>query len=1312
MAIVGGIYIKAELDAEDVKRGSQVIVREVNSASAAIKAQQKAAMQTATSLTGAAKSMSDLGIRSRVATAVYKNLSRSGIDLSQSTRLAQIALARVGKTGGDVSQTLMHLTRGINALDPAMLKNAGIVVDLDKAYLAWAASHGRAAASLTQTEKRQIALNAVLAKGEGPAAQMARSLTENEKALRALGISGGTTIRVLSRMSSINAGMASTTRLAQVALAQASKTGANASGVFNRLSMGIKNLNPEMLKQAGVTVNLDKAYAAWAKTSGRTATSLTKLEKQQIALNAVLKKGEGHVRNMGSAFLTLAGAIAAVGLARWTIGMTRYAARVEALGVAVENLGRVNYYTAGQIAKIESGIKSMGITTEAARGVMSRMMQTQLDLTKAQKLARVAQDAAVISGKDSSATMQDMIHGITTLNSRVLRNAGIFVNLGAEQVKWARAHDRTTASLTAEEKQMIALNAVIAAGVPIQGTYEAAMTSVGKRVTSLTRHYKEMRKELGEQLVPVMGAVVDTLTATFKGVAALPRPLKAMQAAMMAAGTAALGTFTIMRMLRASAGAIGGVTLAVSGLVAALAIYKQQTEGFRLLEKKAAEDMRARVAAIKELRDSLKGLTVGSLEYMIVLEDLQKKENELGKEEEALQKRRAEIQKRLENIQKLAEAVPGGKQYLEIVLAPMTSELSKELDVIDAKLQGKAQELVAAHRMAFKTFAASLDDALEQFSTVSETHAQMRAKLLDDETVALVQRGEAERAQIDKTVEAIKAGHATALKGAKNARERAKLEKDVAERLKEAAATRAESLRVQEAMVRRVREEKDAEYEIFKLTKSGLDERIAAGRVELDLLEKRHQENLRGITDQAKLNELVRDYGRTHEMQAAKLLETVNTWLLDGQAKILESEKRLFEDAHGLAFDDLKARLKETDDFLRTQAKKIADIAHEGMGGLMGMYDSYADAIKNVVVAQDETVESATAKMGHMLSGFRQLAQEEIDRVKEQMGSLADAVDDAKRRLEDARRSLAQLLGEGPQSRFGEAYDAAARAARDRALSGLREKQARYAKHPTTRAKARKLAEKEAKIEARYRRRITAGRSGAEGAETLRDYDERVAEARRGVNEADRAVAKAQQRFGEAEAKHRAMQQFLEQGIAGLGRLTEQYGAALAKMGGKVGDLADKHEALEAAQKKQADAEIANIKRQLPWLQTYADKLREIIALGGGGGGLPLPGAGGVPGGPQGPVAGRGPVAGQPGAGGLPQAQGGDLGMAGRIMGDMLGATRGANAAGAGFAKAAIDKMKAIASEQAQHAIRIARLAQDVKRIKVGGRRGAAVGAA
>lgn len=174
------------------------------------------------------------------------------------------------------------------------------------------------------------------------------------------------------------------------------------------------------------------------------------------------------------------------------------ASTYETLGVVVQQVGKVSGYSAVEIDKNVSALRRMGIAGVEARKTMTQLLQAQVDITQTPALARIAQDAAVIGGTNSSEAFERLVHGIQSAQTDVLRTIGISVNFEQAYAKMATQVGKTTAELTEQEKVQARTNAVMEAGERIAGTYEAAMSTVGKQISSLTRLQNDSMTDFGK----------------------------------------------------------------------------------------------------------------------------------------------------------------------------------------------------------------------------------------------------------------------------------------------------------------------------------------------------------------------------------------------------------------------------------------------------------------------------------------------------------------------------------------------------------------------------------------------------------------------------------------------------------------------------------------------------------------------------------------------------------------------------------------------------------------------------------------------
>lgn len=202
------------------------------------------------------------------------------------------------------------------------------------------------------------------------------------------------------------------------------------------------------------------------------------------------------------------------------------AARNETLGVTLDIIGKNAGYTTEAMKGYEEELKKSGITTQAARNSMIQMMQAGLELgpvakgaaSQISQLARASQDLAVVSGENSSATLQRMVTNIQQLDVVGLRFMGVVVNLDEAQSKYATTIGKTAGALTQQERQQALLNATMEKAKGLQGAYEASMDTVGKKLASMKRYQEEAAAAIGESLLPAYTLLVDKATSFLKSV--------------------------------------------------------------------------------------------------------------------------------------------------------------------------------------------------------------------------------------------------------------------------------------------------------------------------------------------------------------------------------------------------------------------------------------------------------------------------------------------------------------------------------------------------------------------------------------------------------------------------------------------------------------------------------------------------------------------------------------------------------------------------------------------------------------------------
>jgi len=233
----------------------------------------------------------------------------------------------------------------------------------------------------------------------------------------------------------------------------------------------------------------------------------------QTAFNQASQSAQGfqsQVDKTNGMLVALGVGLATVGFAITKFAKTSFteAARVSEMDVAMTAIGRSTGIGALKLREATKAIKDKGIEMAAAQKMAVEFAQGELDVGQAADVARVAQDLAVVSQKNSTDTATLLTRAIITGNSMLLKSAGVSRQVSEGYTAYAKVLGKTTTELTATERQQATINLILDEGTKVAGVYEAAMQEAGKVLRSFPRLLNDIHVSFGTALVDGFGPAI------------------------------------------------------------------------------------------------------------------------------------------------------------------------------------------------------------------------------------------------------------------------------------------------------------------------------------------------------------------------------------------------------------------------------------------------------------------------------------------------------------------------------------------------------------------------------------------------------------------------------------------------------------------------------------------------------------------------------------------------------------------------------------------------------------------------------------
>lgn len=250
---------------------------------------------------------------------------------------------------------------------------------------------------------------------------------------------------------------------------------------------------------------LDKLGRATGSASGEAA----KLNRETGNLNS-------QMGALASTAKALATGYAAMKLFDYAKDAALLGARYETLGISMYQAGKNAGYMRSEMDAYQAGLEKTGISMNESRNTLIGMAAANMDLANATKLARAAQDLAVVGNTNSSEAFNRLIYGIKSGQVEVLRTLGINVSFEESYKRLGAELGKNAVALTENEKLQARTSAAMEAAAKYQGIYEEAMGTAGKQLGSLARYQENYKVILGETFTEGLAFGVGAYTAQLK----------------------------------------------------------------------------------------------------------------------------------------------------------------------------------------------------------------------------------------------------------------------------------------------------------------------------------------------------------------------------------------------------------------------------------------------------------------------------------------------------------------------------------------------------------------------------------------------------------------------------------------------------------------------------------------------------------------------------------------------------------------------------------------------------------------------------
>lgn len=487
--------------------------------------------------------------------------------------------------------------------------------------------------------------------------------------------------------------------------------------------------------------NTQQAGTKMRDLSGRTKEASSTMDAfgngMRDAAQRTLGLGQG-VGAIASKLPMMQLGLAAVGVVAVStaISLGRFANENERVGLSLEAIGRNAGYTSSQLEHYEAQLRQANVGLAEGREALKQMALAQMDLAEADKLAAIAQNAAIAGNVSREKALKDLIRGIESGQEATLKAMGIDVNFTRAQRELAEQLGKTSDALTDQEKLQARMNEALAQGQGMAADYGGELRNVDDAMHEARASMEEAKTALGLLFTPAMNAAAELYYQTVAKVgSALKETADFMRWMFGDRDRAAVLTGQLQDSIEREK------SLRAGGNISSLSALRGVSDEMRARLIKAERDtlIAAEVAAQKQLQAELETIRLAGYEK-------QKKEQEdalalrLAKEKEAAEEETALAnetlakltQTRLDALNKQYQALSGKVSDQAALDRWYNDEVAKLNAQSTKKFEAEQKKQQAAHQKARKSMAKNEQQTLAAMDKYMADYEARQIKAIAD----------------------------------------------------------------------------------------------------------------------------------------------------------------------------------------------------------------------------------------------------------------------------------------------------------------------------------------------------------------------------------------------------------------------------------------------------------------------------------------------------------------------------------------------------------------------------------------------------